>query len=338
MEKEADGYKYVYQFKDHLGNIRLSYKDANDDKLITQDEIIEEKNYYPFGLKHEGYNNTIVDSENKHFTYVGKELNENLCYNMLEMDWRHYDPSIGRFVGIDAMAESFENSTPYHYSNNNPISYGDPTGLFPENHATWVVNGETNERFWVDDGYDFDWIVSTDTFNTIKEAGEIPDNLKWARTKEFLRQVWAGVVKSDGSASDEITAFLITDDINDVGEVVVNEAGMGNMAIGVALAIGAGKLKKLKKLARWAKKRVNRGKKIPGTKKGGVPWENDGRDGGAILPKKDANGKPITYTEYDINKAPQHGATRGKERMVVGSDGRTYYTRNHYESFKEFKD
>ncbi|WP_345147437.1 DUF6443 domain-containing protein, partial [Flavobacterium ginsengiterrae] len=39
-EPEAGSYKYVYQYKDHLGNIRLSY-----DKNLT---IKEENNYYPF--------------------------------------------------------------------------------------------------------------------------------------------------------------------------------------------------------------------------------------------------------------------------------------------------
>ena len=31
IEKETDGYKYVYQYKDHLGNIRLSYSDKDGD-------------------------------------------------------------------------------------------------------------------------------------------------------------------------------------------------------------------------------------------------------------------------------------------------------------------
>ncbi|WP_430909736.1 ribonuclease domain-containing protein, partial [Maribacter sp. 2-571] len=133
------------------------------------------------------------------------------------------------------------------------------------------------------------------------------------------------------SALGEIFGWFGLDEV----EVVLTEAPKGNVKL-LALQIGTGKLKKLKKLARWAKK--NKGKKIPGTKKGGVPWENDGRDGGQVLPRKDANGKAITYTEYDINKSPQHGASRGKERMVIGSDGKTYYTRDHYKTFKEFKD
>ncbi|MBP2832818.1 hypothetical protein J8281_11535, partial [Aquimarina sp. U1-2] len=34
VEKEDDGYKYVYQFKDHLGNIRLSYSDRDNDGVV----------------------------------------------------------------------------------------------------------------------------------------------------------------------------------------------------------------------------------------------------------------------------------------------------------------
>jgi guanyl-specific ribonuclease Sa len=56
-----------------------------------------------------------------------------------------------------------------------------------------------------------------------------------------------------------------------------------------------------------------------------------------MLPKRDSNGKPITYKEYDINPEPKHGSDRGKERMVIGSDGKAYYTRDHYKTFTEFK-
>ncbi|RZK61317.1 MAG: RHS repeat-associated core domain-containing protein, partial [Pedobacter sp.] len=50
-------YSYVYQYADHLGNIRLSYTDTDKNGIATSNEIIEENNYYPFGLKHKGYNN-----------------------------------------------------------------------------------------------------------------------------------------------------------------------------------------------------------------------------------------------------------------------------------------
>lgn len=44
---------YAYQYKDHLGNVRLSYADINGNGTIEPaTEILEENNYYPFGLKH----------------------------------------------------------------------------------------------------------------------------------------------------------------------------------------------------------------------------------------------------------------------------------------------
>ena len=64
------GYDYIYQYKDHLGNIRLSYKDANGDGTITVSadpnvtELVEENNYYPFGLRHKGYNELVSPLRN----------------------------------------------------------------------------------------------------------------------------------------------------------------------------------------------------------------------------------------------------------------------------------
>lgn len=50
------------------------------------------------------------------------------------------------------------------------------------------------------------------------------------------------------------------------------------------------------------------------------------------LPQKDDNGRRINYQEWDVNPK-QKGRNRGAERLVTGSDGRVYYTKNHYKSF-----
>ncbi len=45
----------VFQYKDQLGNIRLSYADINGDgTLQPTTEILDERNYYPFGLEYKG--------------------------------------------------------------------------------------------------------------------------------------------------------------------------------------------------------------------------------------------------------------------------------------------
>src|SRR5690554_7398200 len=48
-------YHYVYNYTDHLGNIRLRY---TKHPLTGEIEPLEENHYYPFGLKHQGYNPT----------------------------------------------------------------------------------------------------------------------------------------------------------------------------------------------------------------------------------------------------------------------------------------
>jgi len=94
VEPNGSSFKYVYQYKDHLGNIRLSYSDANNDGAITNSEIIEESNYYPFGLEHNGYNNVVTSTNPaSKLLYNGKELQDELGLNMYDYGARNYDPS-----------------------------------------------------------------------------------------------------------------------------------------------------------------------------------------------------------------------------------------------------
>ena len=79
-------------------------------------------------------------------------------------------------------------------------------------------------------------------------------------------------------------------------------------------------------------------KKAQGPKEYENVPEND--SGGHILPEKDVNGNPITYTEYDV-KPPELtnkengklGLDRGKHRLLVGSNGSIYYSPDHYLTF-----
>lgn len=123
VEPEGSSYKYVYQYKDHLGNIRLSY-----DRMLN---ITEESNYYPFGLKHEGYNNVKIGIENK-YKYNGKELQDELGLNFYDYGARNYDPTLGRWMNIDPMAEKGRKWSPFTYALNNPVYFIDPDGMLVE--------------------------------------------------------------------------------------------------------------------------------------------------------------------------------------------------------------
>ena len=116
----AEGYydfvkqRYVYNYTDHLGNIRLSYAKNNNAAL----EILEENNYYAFGLKHQGYGGVNLGNPNYHYKYNGKELQENSMY---DYGARLYMPDIGRWGVQDMKSEAYYNYSQYQYTLNNPI-------------------------------------------------------------------------------------------------------------------------------------------------------------------------------------------------------------------------
>ncbi|MFY0482309.1 RHS repeat domain-containing protein [Flavobacterium sp. PLA-1-15] len=124
---------YIYQYKDHLGNVRLSYSDSNRNGSITASEVIEENHYFPFGLKHSGgvYNGGGNANAQK-YKYNGKELQEELGLNVTAMDFRQYDNATGRFTTMDVLSEMYYNISPYGFARNNPVALNDPTGLCDE--------------------------------------------------------------------------------------------------------------------------------------------------------------------------------------------------------------
>ncbi|MBV7269213.1 hypothetical protein KCG49_08435 [Winogradskyella sp. WHY3] len=118
VEPNVNDFRHVYQYKDIWNNVRITYADDNNDGSVDASEIRREQNYYPFGLKHKGYNNVINGTENNHDTYQGQEISKELGYNMLEFRYRHYDPAICRFVTIDPLAEDYTYNSIYAFQEN----------------------------------------------------------------------------------------------------------------------------------------------------------------------------------------------------------------------------
>ncbi len=157
--------KYFYNYTDHLGNVRLSYSDADGNGVVTGDievtncedtpdgqacnnyiitgEAEGVTNYYPFGLMH---NSTYYSFDNAyHYKYNGKELQET---GMYDYGARFYMPDIGRWGVVDPLAETSRRWSPYTYAYNNPLKYIDPDG---REGTDWFHNTKTNQLFFVKD-------------------------------------------------------------------------------------------------------------------------------------------------------------------------------------------
>jgi len=157
-------FNYVYNYTDHLGNIRLSYtKDpvSGDLEIMEENhstscasfdlEILNFQNLTcPFGLKHSVYADpkqmykldeeeenlarpTYVYETEYQYKYNGKEWQDELGLGMYDYGWRQYDPAIARWVVPDPLSEKFYPSSLYNYTVNNPILLNDPDG------RDWVI-------------------------------------------------------------------------------------------------------------------------------------------------------------------------------------------------------
>jgi len=118
MPKSASP-NYYYEIADHQGNIRYIAQDG-----ITYANAYE---YYPFG----GTFNSDKKGEGTSFRYNGKELEPDDGLDWYDYAARRYDPALGRFTSIDALAAKYPDISPYAYCVNNPIRLVDIDGRDP---------------------------------------------------------------------------------------------------------------------------------------------------------------------------------------------------------------
>jgi RHS repeat-associated protein len=121
--------RYEYTITDHLGNSRVTFADLNGDGQVDASEVLQENQYYPFGMQMEGDWLEHSDGRNL-YQFNGIERNEDLGLNWDLAEFRSYDAAIGRWTQVDPMAELAPNVTPYRFGFNNPVFYFDPFGLF----------------------------------------------------------------------------------------------------------------------------------------------------------------------------------------------------------------
>ncbi len=111
----AHGLRKEYPITDHLGSIRL---------VLTPDErqsIVSRSDFEPFGAP--------LANGRERLSFIGKEQDNESSLG--DFGVRKYDPTLGRFMSVDALSDLMPGSSPFHYCFNNPLILRDPSGLVP---------------------------------------------------------------------------------------------------------------------------------------------------------------------------------------------------------------
>ena len=104
--------QYIYQYKDQIGNTRVSYGRDSYGNL----EITDNNDYYPFGMNHLGNGTSyFAPGSYKNNKFQEQELQETGFYSF---KWRDYMPDVGRFFSIDPLSEKYAYQSHYNFSEN----------------------------------------------------------------------------------------------------------------------------------------------------------------------------------------------------------------------------
>jgi RHS repeat-associated protein len=106
----------------YFDDVKISY---------TPSAIIQGNEYYPFGLQTANSWTRDGNIANNFLANGGTELNP--TSGVYDLEFRNYDPVLGRLNQVDPMSDKYSSLSVYHFAFNNPTGSTDPSGADPSN-------------------------------------------------------------------------------------------------------------------------------------------------------------------------------------------------------------
>jgi RHS repeat-associated protein len=85
--------------------------------------------YYPYGLQTANSWTRANTTGNNYLANGATEFNT--TSSLYDLDYRNFDPVLGRMNGVDPMASKYASLTPYNFAFNDPVTFNDPSGADP---------------------------------------------------------------------------------------------------------------------------------------------------------------------------------------------------------------
>jgi RHS repeat-associated protein len=162
--------EYEYNIKDHLGNLRVAFKDSLGIAKITQVNA-----YGAFGddLPTLRYVNS---SKKNRFGFNLKEEENDFGIGYNDFKWRFSDQILGRFFTIDRLAEKYSDISTYQFASNDPINKLEIDGLEGLYYMEKDANGIDRQ------------VVEKNVVVLTQQTKEIPKNATEKQVQKIERQ------------------------------------------------------------------------------------------------------------------------------------------------------
>jgi RHS repeat-associated protein len=216
---------YVYIYLSNEGSVQQDI--YFDDMTIThkKSNVVQAEDYYPFGLTFNSYQreNSVAND----FLYNGKEQQDELGLGWYDYLARQYDPTIGRFLSVDPLADISRRWSPYAYAYDNPVRFIDPDGMEGEDpnaqRESEIVSEHSNEKTGITTIVERTTITTTATSTEYDSETDthVTTTTTSRETVTSLTQINEKGEVIDNSATtktDKKASFVITDRNGDVVE------------------------------------------------------------------------------------------------------------------------
>ena len=309
-----------------------------DHVIVSSNElqIIEENNYYPFGLEHKGYNN-VVNGQHYPYGYNGKEENDELGLEWLDFGARNYDATLGRWMNLDPLAEEMRRHSPYNYAFNNPLRFIDPDGMAPDD---VIITGDFADKA-------FDQLQSNASNLTLtkNEYGKVTGSVKEGATATATEQRLLDAI-GDSSVTVNVKTTSSNTLVNSNGEnqiliggqfegsKVVSETNQGKI-MKANQTVNPNQTEKIENAAGLAKGTILAHETLEAYEGAKITQASNNVDGSAYSTYKQAHHKVNnTYKQANTSAIdPSGNAQRngdGTYKVNVKVNGINLYTINNY--------
>jgi RHS repeat-associated protein len=119
--------------------------------------------------------------------FNGKELQSELNLGWLDYGFRMYDPSLGRWMGVDFLAGQMDSWSPYNYAFDNPVRFIDPNGFGPKDRVAFAEHYISQKPAYKQQG-EYEQIDGTWTY-TGNRTDYNSGNLEYMDCAEFVTRV-----------------------------------------------------------------------------------------------------------------------------------------------------